>query len=151
EELKRLSPNNILSALQLFDPSFRIVENNAMGSDPNTMPEFQLRGDVQIGAPSQNSQMKMMLGDYSNRPNMPLFILDGFEASLQRIVDLDINRIESVTILKDASATAIYGSRASNGVIVFETKKPPPDAEHRYSSNYSLSARTERLQPDECR
>ena len=141
EELKRLSPNNILSALQLFDPSFRIVENNAMGSDPNTMPEFQLRGDVQIGAPSQNSQMKMMLGDYSNRPNMPLFILDGFEASLQRIVDLDINRIESVTILKDASATAIYGSRASNGVIVFETKKPLPGTLNiAYSSNYSLSA-----------
>lgn len=140
EELKRLNPTNVLSALQMFDPGFRIVENNKMGSDPNTMPEFQLRGDVQIGA-SSSSSMKMMLGDYSNRPNMPLFILDGFEATLQSIVDLDVNRIESVTILKDASAKAIYGSRAANGVIVFETRKPLSGALNiSYSSNYSLDA-----------
>ena len=69
----------------------------------------------------------MMMGDYSNRPNMPLFILDGFETSLQRIVDIDPERIESITILKDAAGTTLYGSKASNGVIVFETKKPLPE------------------------
>ena len=140
EELKKLNPTNILQSLQFFDPSFRIVENNAPGSDPNTMPEFQLRGDVQIGT-SSSSSMKMMLGDYSNMPNMPLFILDGFETTLASIVDLDVNRIESVTILKDASAKAIYGSRASNGVVVFETKKPIAGALNiYYSSNYQVSA-----------
>ena len=125
EELKRLNPNNILSALQLFDPSFRIVENNRAGSNPNVLPEFQMRGDVQLGD-SKPSSFQMLMGDYSNRPNMPLFILDGFEATLQRIVDLDPERVESITILKDAAATAIYGSRASNGVIVFETRPPLP-------------------------
>ena len=40
-ELKKLNPTNILKALQVFDPSFRIVENNKAGSDPNAMPEFQ--------------------------------------------------------------------------------------------------------------
>ena len=55
---------------------------------------------------------------------MPLFILDGFETTLQRIIDLDPERVESITILKDAAGTALYGSRASNGVLVFETKKP---------------------------
>ena len=139
ETLKKLSPNNLLKALQIFDPSFRIIENNNRGSDPNTLPEFHLRGDVQIGN-INNSGMNMLLGDYSNRPNMPLFILDGFEATLQRIVDLDPERVESITILKDASATAIYGSRAANGVVVFETKKPLPGALNvSYSANVGIS------------
>ena len=64
-----------------------------------------------------------MKGSYANDPNAPLFILDGFEASVQKIADLDMNRVESLTILKDASAKAIYGSKAANGVIVIETKK----------------------------
>lgn len=125
EELKRLNPNNLLQALQIFDPSFHIVENNARGSDPNALPEFRLRGDVQLGmVTGESANFQMMMGDYSNRPNMPLFILDGFETSLQRIVDLDPERVESITILKDAAGTAMYGSKASNGVIIFETKKP---------------------------
>lgn len=130
EELKRLNPNNLLQALQVFDPSFRIVENNQYGSDPNRLPEFRLRGDSQLGAlgDTDAANFQMLMGDYSNRPNMPLFILDGFEASLQRIVDLDPERVESITILKDAAGTALYGSKASNGVIIFETKKPKPGA-----------------------
>ena len=139
EELKRLNPNNLLQALSIFDPSFHIVENNQYGSDPNKLPEFRLRGDVQLGA-SDPTSFQMMMGDYSNRPNMPLFILDGFETSLQRIVDLDPERVESITILKDAAGTAMYGSKASNGVIVFETKKPKPGAlTLNYSGNVGIS------------
>jgi len=139
EELKRLNPNNLLQALSIFDPSFHIVENNKYGSDPNKLPEFRLRGDVQLGA-SDPTDFQMMMGDYSNRPNMPLFILDGFETSLQRIVDLDPERVESITILKDAAGTAMYGSKASNGVIVFETKKPRPGAlTLNYSGNVGIS------------
>ena len=58
-----------------------------------------------------------------NKPNQPLFILDGFEASVEKIFDMDMNRVESVTILKDASAKALYGSKAANGVVVIETKR----------------------------
>ncbi len=140
EELKKLSPNNLLQALQFFDPSFRIVENNSRGSDPNAMPEFQMRGNAQIGDFS-NSSMNMLVGNYSNQPNMPLFVLDGFETTLQKIVDLDPERVASITILKDASATAIYGSRAANGVVVFETKKPLPGALNvTYSMNMGITA-----------
>jgi TonB-dependent SusC/RagA subfamily outer membrane receptor len=57
-------------------------------------------------------------------PNLPVIILDGFEISVEKFNDLDMNLIESVTILKDASATALYGSRASNGVITIETEAP---------------------------
>ena len=44
--------------------------------------------------------------------------MDGFEIDLQTMVDMDPDRVESITLLKDAAATAIYGSRAANGVIV---------------------------------
>ena len=127
DELKRMNPNNLLQALQAFDPSFHIMENNARGSDPNALPEFRLRGDVQLGS-NKATDFQMMMGDYSNRPNMPLFILDGFETTLQKIVDLDPERVESITILKDAAGTALYGSKASNGVLIFETKKPKAGA-----------------------
>ena len=60
-------------------------------------------------------------GQYTSNPNLPLFILDGFETTLEKVIDLDINRIESVTLLKDAAAKAIYGSKAANGVMVIET------------------------------
>lgn len=138
EELKKLNPNNLLSALQVFDPSFQIVENNSRGSDPNAMPEFRLRGDAQLGD-LEVDNMTLLMGDYSNRPNMPLFVLDGFETTLQQIVDLDPERVESITILKDAAATAIYGSRAANGVIVFETKSLTTGAlQISYSGNLGL-------------
>lgn len=139
-ELRRISPNNLLKALQYFDPSFRIVENNARGSDPNSLPDFRMRGDASLGGGSSSTNtMQMLLNDYSSRPNMPLFVLDGFEVSLQRIVDLDPERVETMTLLKDASATAIYGSKASNGVIVIETVKPKPGTlQVMYSTNIGL-------------
>ncbi|MGY0427246.1 MAG: hypothetical protein ACWIPI_10545, partial [Polaribacter sp.] len=56
--------------------------------------------------------------------NQPLFVLDGFETSLRTIIDLNMNRVASITILKDAASTALYGSKAANGVVVVETIKP---------------------------
>lgn len=139
EELRRISPNNLLKALQYFDPSFRIAENNLRGSDPNTLPDFRMRGDASLGGGSSTNAMNMLLNDYSSRPNMPLFVLDGFEVSLQRIVDLDPERVSTMTLLKDASATSIYGSKASNGVIVIETEKPKPGTlQVLYSTNVGL-------------
>ena len=60
--------------------------------------------------------------EYGTDPNQPLFILDGFETTLETIMDLNMNRVASVTLLKDAASTAIYGSKAANGVVVIETK-----------------------------
>lgn len=56
--------------------------------------------------------------------NTPLIIMDGFEISLQKLMDFNDEEIESINLLKDASATAIYGSRGSNGVIVVTTRNP---------------------------
>lgn len=126
EDLLKTNPNNLLEALELFDPSFRVVENTQRGSDPNALPEFRMRGDVQLGNGVELDNMDMVLAGYASLPNMPLFVLDGFPVSIQRIIDLNPERIKEVVILKDAAAASIYGSKAANGVIVFETKPPIP-------------------------
>ena len=127
DDLRKMSPTNILKGLQFFDPSFKVIENNRAGSDPNAEPNFQIRGDQSLGSKSMNS-MDLMLDNVSSRPNTPLFVLDGFIVPMSRILDLDPERIESITILKDAAATSVYGSRAANGVVVVETKVAPDGA-----------------------
>ena len=127
DDLRKMSPTNILKGLQFFDPSFKILENNKTGSDPNAEPNFQIRGDQSLGSKSMNS-MDLMLDNVSSRPNTPLFVLDGFTVPLSRILELDPERVENITILKDAAATSVYGSRAANGVVVVETKVAPDGA-----------------------
>ena len=115
EELQRVGNVNVLQSLKNIDPSFIQLENLAAGSNPNALPDFQLRG---------TSTISSVQGEYASSANQPLFILDGFETELTKILDLDMNQVESVTTLKDATAKAIYGSKAANGVIVIETKRP---------------------------
>ena len=102
-------------SIQSLDPSFVVNMNDINGSNPNNLKEITLRGKASFSG---------LQGDYDGNPNAPLFILDGFESTQEQIFDLDINRIKSVTILKDGAAKAIYGSKASNGVIVVETILP---------------------------
>ena len=115
EELQRVGNVNVLQSLKNIDPSFLQIENLAAGSNPNALPDFQMRGASTIAS---------VQGEYASSANQPLFILDGFETELTKILDLDMNQVESVTTLKDATAKAIYGSKAANGVIVIETKRP---------------------------
>lgn len=115
EELKAVGTQNILQSIRTLDPSFKIMENNQFGSDPNRLPDIEIRG---------KSSVMGLKEEYGTDPNQPLFILDGFETTLQTVMDLNMNRVESVTLLKDAASTAIYGSKAANGVVVIETKKP---------------------------
>ena len=114
EQLRLNGSVNALQSLKNLDPSFVINENVDMGSNPNSMPDVQFRGQSSID----------LKGDYETSPNLPLFILNGFETSLEKIVDMDMNLIQSITILKDAAAKAIYGSKAANGVVVVETVQP---------------------------
>ena len=125
EDLLRVSSRNVIQALQVFDPSLRIMKNNEMGSDPNTMPEFYIRGRSGMGV-MELDRTAVSRTELQNNPNQPLFIMDGYEVTVDKVYDFDPNRIESVTILKDAAATALYGSRAANGVIVIETVAPQP-------------------------
>ena len=126
EDLLKVNPNNLISAIQTFDPSFRIQENLAAGSDPNSLPQFVLRGQTGIGDTTlgQTSTSSISREVLSGNSNLPIFILDGFEVDVEKIYDLDMNSIHSINILKDAAATAMYGSRAANGVIVIERRAP---------------------------
>lgn len=126
EDLLKVNPNNLISAIQTFDPSFRIQENLAAGSDPNSLPQFVLRGQTGIGETTlgQTSTSSISREVLSGNSNLPIFILDGFEVDVEKIYDLDMNSIHSINILKDAAATTMYGSRAANGVIVIERRAP---------------------------
>lgn len=129
EELKRTGSLNVLQAVSQLDPSFQILVNDNMGSNPNVIPDIQMRGAASF------SDMK---DNYISSPNQPLFIVDGFEQTLQRVMDMDMNRVESVTLLKDATAKAIYGAKGANGVVVIETRKPQAGV-LRFSYNFDMN------------
>ena len=141
EQLKTVAPQgNALSAIQIFEPSFRIAENLDMGSNPNALPQMYVRGRSGIGTPALDESLTSEHA-LKNDPNQPIFILDGYEVSMEKIYDLDIERIETYTILKDAAATAMYGSRAANGVIVITTKPLPAGRLNvTYSGNFTINA-----------
>ncbi|MDR0544822.1 MAG: SusC/RagA family TonB-linked outer membrane protein [Odoribacteraceae bacterium] len=131
EELKMVSNQNVLQSLRSLDPSFAIIENNQWGSDPNRLPDIEIRG---------KSSVIGLTEEFGADPNQPLFILDGFESTLAVINDLSMDRVESITILKDAASTAIYGSKAANGVVVVETIKPAAGrVKISYNGNFSFN------------
>lgn len=119
KELKMFRGQNLLQTLNSIDPALNIVQDNNMGSNPNALPEINIRGNSSLPV-----SMKELNQGVNAQLNTPLIILDGFEISLQRLIDLNDEDVENITILKDASATAIYGSKGANGVIVIATKKP---------------------------
>jgi TonB-linked SusC/RagA family outer membrane protein len=86
------------------------------------------------GAPSAGSTIRIRGGASLNASNDPLIVIDGIPVSNDAapgtpnaLATINPNDIETFTVLKDASATAIYGSRASNGVIIIQTKKGTQD------------------------
>lgn len=119
EELQLHKGQNLLQTLKTVDASMNFQVNNLAGSNPNNLPQINIRG---------NSSLPMSVQEFNestgNAVNTPLIILDGFEMSLEKLMDYNDEEIESITILKDAAATAIYGSRGSNGVIVVTTRQP---------------------------
>jgi TonB-linked SusC/RagA family outer membrane protein len=75
------------------------------------------------GAPGSGSQIRIRGGSSLNASNDPLIVIDGLPLSGVNLSSINPNDIESFSVLKDASATAIYGSRGANGVIIITTKK----------------------------
>ena len=105
------------------------------------------------GAPGSGSQIRIRSGASLSASNDPLFVIDGvpvdnssIEGASNLIGGINPDDIETFTVLKDASATAIYGSRASNGVIVITTKKGGDNLKVTYNGNYSISNTAKRLE-----
>ncbi|WP_299568123.1 SusC/RagA family TonB-linked outer membrane protein [uncultured Pedobacter sp.] len=134
KQLQEFGNRNLLISLRNIDPAFNIIESNNMGSDPNRLPDIQIRGNSSL---PNIDNLDNLVG-----LNTPLVILDGFQSTLQRLLDINVNEVESLTILKDASATAIYGSRGANGVIVITTKLPMQGAlriGYRNDTNFEIA------------
>lgn len=102
EDLESMPNINIMQGLQGAVPGLNITNTN---SAPGSTPQISIRGENSLSA-----------------SNSPLIILDGipFEGSMN---DINPGDIQSVSVLKDASSSAIYGSRGANGVILISTKK----------------------------
>ncbi|WOD42859.1 SusC/RagA family TonB-linked outer membrane protein [Hwangdonia lutea] len=104
------------------------------------------------GAPGSGSQIKIRGGSSINASNDPLIIIDGLpidnngvSGSRGVLASINPNDIDSFSVLKDASATAIYGSRASNGVIIIVTKKGKSTFSATYDAQYSFGELTDRI------
>lgn len=99
------------------------------------------------GAPGSGSTIRIRGGSSLNASNDPLIIIDGFPVDnnglsgvSNPLATINPNDIETFTVLKDASATAIYGLRASNGVIIITTKKAKESKlQLSYNANFSVS------------
>ena len=117
-----------------------------------TSPQELLMGKVPglsisapSGQPGGGSSIRIRQGSSLNASNDPLLVIDGIPVSNDAapgtpsaLSTINPNDIETFTVLKDASATAIYGSRASNGVIIITTKKGTQDKiKVSYSSTYT--------------
>ena len=112
EDLISAAPTNLIAGIVSMTPGMVIVENNAQGSNPNAVPSLLIRG--------ANS---LITNESAEGVNNPLIVLDGVEISMTELYDLDVFDIERVDVLKDASATILYGEKGANGVIVIERKK----------------------------
>lgn len=124
EELVKASPRNVFAAVQAYDASVRMLSNDIMGSNPNALPVMSIRGNSSLAVPDINGSISQT--NLRNDPNQPIYIMDGFEVTAEKLYDYDINRIENIVVLKDAAATAMYGSRAANGVWVITSVAPKP-------------------------
>lgn len=89
------------------------------------------------GQPGSEMNIVIRGGNSLTQSNAPLYVIDGFPSEEAVGSMISPNDIETITILKDASATAMYGSRAANGVVIIETKKAKIG---RPTINYNVSA-----------
>ena len=141
--------------------SVSVVSADDFNSGTNNKPQDLILGKIpgvvvtpSDGAPTSAAQIRIRGGSSLNASNDPLIVIDGLPvtneevggaANLLALINPD--DIESMTILKDASATAIYGVRASNGVIIITTKKGSKGPlKINYTSNVSLSAIAKKLE-----
>lgn len=103
---KDLNPGPVTNPLQQLAGKAAGVEINQVGSEPGVAPTVRIRGITSLEG-----------------GNDPLVVVDGIQGNMDLLTTVPPNEIASVDVLKDASATAIYGSRGAPGVIIITTKK----------------------------
>lgn len=128
--------------------------NRGLATSPSDLLAGQVAGLSVVsagGAPGSSSSIRIRGGSSMSASNDPLIVIDGVPVDnatgvsgmANPLSTINSNDIETFTVLKDASATAIYGSRASNGVIIITTKKGKSGKlQMAYNGNFSVSTRT---------
>ena len=119
---------NIGQALQGVVPNLNISMSDGK---PNTEPTFNLRGATSMDLNSD--------GQYVVTNKSPLILVDGVEMSATQINQMNPNDIEAMSVIKDASAAAIYGTKAPFGVILITTKSGKFNRKGQISYSYDLS------------
>ena len=125
DKLQDMPNTNIMQGLQGTVPGLVVTNTQSV---PGASPQLRIRGENSLSA-----------------SNNPLIILDGipFEGNL---TDISNNDVEAITVLKDASASAIYGARAANGVIIISTKRGAKGkAQINYRGYYGIQSAEKKL------
>lgn len=131
EDMMQYEPASVSDLLRSSVAGLKV----GYSTDAKGTPDFTIRGDNSIKANP----------DAEAAANKPLIVVDGviFNGDL---TEINVNDIATIDVLKDASAASIYGSRASNGVVVFTTKKGTSSAPTiRVSAKYSVLTSSRRL------
>ena len=121
EAIEKKVSTNVTSALAGASPGVQVISGS--GDPTSGGPTIRIRG---VGSMSASSS--------------PLIVVDGspFEGSIK---DINPNDVESMSVLKDASASAIYGNRGANGVILITTKKGTGDAKIKFDARLGSNSR----------
>ena len=131
--------------------SVSTVKSDKLESTPTAAFDQALQGQVagltvlsNTGEPSASASMTIRGTNSINSGTAPLYILDGVEISASDFNTINPADIESMSVLKDASSTSIYGARAANGVIVITTKRgrnmDRPNVNYRMQMGWSAMA-----------
>ncbi|MDR3251647.1 MAG: SusC/RagA family TonB-linked outer membrane protein, partial [Tannerella sp.] len=128
---------NIGQALQGVVPNLNIsIANGA----PNTVPSFNIRGGTSI---EKNSS-----GDWVVTNDAPLILVNGVEVSATMLNQMNPNDIESISVIQDASAAAIYGTKATFGVLLIQSKNGSFNQKAKVSYSFDFSADRPAALPD---
>lgn len=127
---------NVGQALQGVIPNLNVGISNGA---PNTVPSFSIRGTATISYSN---------GAYNTAGVEPLILVDGVDVTSTQVNQMNPNDIESMSVIKDASAAAIYGTKATFGVILITTKSGKFNQKGTIGYSYDLSWDTPSALPD---
>ena len=153
----RAKKSDLTGAVTALTPD---SQNHGLNTNAQDMLAGKVAGvnvTTYSGKPGANTEIKIRGGSSLNASNNPLIVIDGLlmdgygdmQGGMNPLAMVNPNDIETFTVLKDASATAIYGSRASNGVVIITTKKGKAgsDVKVSYNGNVSVSMKKDLLKP----
>lgn len=139
EVLENKPVANVGQALQGVVPNLNVSATNA---SPNATPSFNVRGGTSIGLKEGKTN------EWEVKNGSPLIIVDGIQVDADYLNLMNPSDIENISVLKDASASAIYGARATYGVMLITTKSGKNDSKAQVTYNFNMQWNTPSHTPD---